>query len=171
MLTRTLMLRASSGVALALLVITSPAGAADCDTLQEAGAVVCEVNLVRDTRGLDALRRDRRLERAGEAHARDMVRRGYFSHVTPEGETVSDRLRDSGYITGRVWWRVGETLAWGRLGQSTPAATVQAWMQSPPHRRLLLGARYREIGVGVVSGVPSGGVGSTFAAEFGALGG
>src|SRR4051812_35041601 len=107
MLARTLMLRASFGVALAALVITSPAGAADCDTLQEAGAVVCEVNLVRDTRGLDALRRDRRLERAGEAHARDMVRRGYFSHVTPEGETVSDRLRETGYITGRVWWRVG----------------------------------------------------------------
>ena len=170
MLTGTVMRRASAGIVLAALVFASPAGAADCDTLEEAGAVVCEVNRVRDARGLDALRRDGKLERAGEAHARDMVRRGYFSHVTPEGETVSDRLRDAGYLGGRTPWRVGETLAWGRRRLSTPAATVDAWMASPPHRRILLSARYREIGVGVVRGVPSGGAGTTFAAEFGAVG-
>ena len=44
-------------------------------------------------------------------------------------------------------------------------------MESPSHRRVLLSARYREIGVGVVGGVPAGGGGTTFAAEFGAIGG
>lgn len=158
-------------IALAGLAISAPTAAADCRGLDDADAVVCEVNRVRDARGLDALRRDRRLERAGEAHARDMVRRSYFSHVTPEGETVSDRLRDAGYLGGRSPWRVGETLAWGRGRLSTPAATVDAWMESAPHRRVLLNDRYREIGVGVAGGVPSGGAGTTFAAELGVVGG
>jgi uncharacterized protein YkwD len=156
---------------LAGLAIAAPSAAADCRGLEDADAVVCEVNRVRDARGLDRLRRDRRLERAGASHARDMVRRGYFSHVTPEGETVSDRLRGAGYLDGRASWRVGETLAWGRRRMSTPAATVDAWMESPPHRRVLLNGRYREIGVGVAGGAPSGGAGTTFAAEFGVVGG
>jgi uncharacterized protein YkwD len=156
-------------IALAVLAISAPPAAADCRGRDDADAVVCEVNRVRDARGLDALRSDRKLERAGEAHARDMVRRGYFSHVTPEGETVSDRLRSAGYLQARAPWRVGETLAWGRRRLSTPAATVDAWMESPSHRRVLLSARYREIGV--AGGVPAGGGGTTFAAEFGAIGG
>jgi uncharacterized protein YkwD len=156
-----------------LVALAAPAAApaAGCRGLDDADALVCEVNRVREGRGLDALRPDRRLARAGAEQARDMVRRGYFSHVTPEGETLSDRLRDAGYISGRVRWRVGETLSWGQGPRSTPAVTVEAWLASPPHRRVLLGARYREIGVGLASGVPAGGAGSTFAAEFGALGG
>ena len=151
------------------LITASPAPAADCDSLADADAVVCEVNRVRDNRGLERVVRDRRLHRAAAAHARDMTARDYFSHVTPEGERLSDRLRDVGYISGRVPWRVGETLAWGRRGMATPAAIVAGWMRSPPHRRIILG-RYEEIGVGVADGVPSGGPGRTYAADLGLLG-
>jgi uncharacterized protein YkwD len=160
----------AAAIALAALALPAATAAAECRGRDDAGAVVCEVNRVRDARGLDALRQDGRLERAAESHARDMVRRGYFSHVTPEGETVSDRLRDAGYLGSRAPWRVGEALAWGRRRLSTPAATVRAWMESPPHRRVLLNGRYREIGVGVADGVPSGGAGTTFAAELGVVG-
>ena len=169
MLTRTITLR-SAGAVLAALAFTAPAEAASCGGLEDARAVLCEVNEVRADRGLGQLGTDRRLQRAAEAHARDMVRRDYFSHVTPEGETVSDRLRDADYITGRVTWRVGETLAWGRKRMSTPAATVAAWMRSPSHRRVLLG-HYREIGIGVAGGDPFGGAGTTYAADVGVLGG
>jgi uncharacterized protein YkwD len=146
----------SAGAALVALVLAAPVEAADCRGLEDARAVVCEVN-------------DVRLQRAAEAHARDMVRRDYFSHVTPEGATVSDRLRESDYITGSVAWRVGEALAWGRNRLSTPAATVTAWLRSPPHRRIVLG-RYREIGIGVAGGDPFGGPGTTYTADFGLLG-
>ena len=44
---------------------------------------------------------------------------------------------------------------------------VAAWMASPPHRRVLLGRSYRDIGVGAATGDPFGGGGITFAAELG----
>lgn len=165
-------LRASAGVALAALMLGTPSAAASagCRGLDDDDAVVCEVNRIRDHRGLAALTVDRRLARAAVAHARDMVARRYFSHVTPEGRRFTARLRASGYLTGRAAWRVGETLAWGRGDLSGPATTVAGWMRSASHRRILLG-RYLEIGVGVADGVPSGGAGLTYAAEFGRLGG
>ena len=156
--------------AVLVVLIAMPAEAAECDSLGDAGELVCEVNSVRSERGLEPVVKDRRLQRAATAHARDMAARGYFSHVTPEGERLSDRLRQSGYISGRVPWRVGETLAWGRNRMATPAAAVAGWMRSPPHRRVILG-RYREIGVGVATGIPSGGPGTTYAADLGLLGG
>jgi uncharacterized protein YkwD len=36
-------------------------------------------------------------------------------------------------------WRVGEALVWGSGPKSTPRRLVQAWMNSPEHRKLLLG--------------------------------
>ena len=170
MLVRTATLRAPAGAVLAALVLALPAQGAECDALADAAAVVCEINRVRADRGYGELAVDRRLRRAATLHARDMVRRGYFSHVTPEGLRLSARLRESGYITGRVAWRVGETLAWGRERLATAAATVTAWMRSASHRRILLGP-YREIGVGVAAGDPLGGAGTTYTADFGLLGG
>jgi len=163
-------LLAAAVAVLVALMSSSPAAAADCDAPAEADAVVCEVNRARTDRGLEPVVRDRRLHRAAAAHARDMVAREYFSHVTPEGEGLSDRLRQAGYISGRVPWHVGETLAWGRRRMATPAAIVEAWMRSPSHRRIILG-RYDEIGVGVADGDPFGGPGATYAADLGLLGG
>ena len=153
------------------LVCSSPAGArsVECRDLADDEAVVCEVNLVRADRGLGALAEDRRLRRAAVAHARDMVSRRYFAHVTPEGSRLSDRLRANGYLSGRVAWHVGEALAWGRRELSTPSATVAAWLRSPPHRRIVLGP-FSQIGVGVARGVPFAGRGATYAADFGRLG-
>ena len=52
----------------------------------------------------------------------------------------------------------------------TPAATVNAWMRSQGHRDNILNAGFEEIGVGIVSGSPRGGLldaGATYATEFG----
>jgi len=61
-------------------------------------------------------------------------------------------------------------LAWGSGPRSTAAAAVDAWMHSPPHRRVLLYPVYREIGVGIEPGTPFGASGATFAAELGSTG-
>ena len=132
---------------------------------QAAAATVCVLNEERAGRGLPRLRSQGQLEQAAETHARDMVRRRYFSHTTPEGTVFSTRLR--AYTRG-FRWAVGETLAWGRMSRSTPAAIVRAWLNSPPHRRVVLDERYREIGIGVAHGLPlSGDPGATYAAELG----
>ena len=49
---------------------------------------------------------------------------------------------------------VGEVLAWGVASRSTAAGTVQAWMNSPGHRRILLSRRYGQIGIGLQAGTP-----------------
>jgi uncharacterized protein YkwD len=54
-------------------------------------------------------------------------------------------------------WRVGEVLAWAGEPIDTPADIVAAWLASPGHRRVLLDRRYRDIGIGVVAGVPVAG--------------
>jgi uncharacterized protein YkwD len=100
-----------------------------------------------------AVTRDSDLGRAARRLSNDMVRRRYFAHVTPGGATLGDRLRAAGYGAGQGW-RAGETLGWGTGSRSTPNALVDEWLASPPHRRILLDAGYRELGVGVAPGAP-----------------
>ena len=101
-------------------------------------------------------------------YARSMVRHGFFSHTSPGGATLLDRVRAVGYGGRRV--AAGEALAWAQGRLATPRAIVRAWMASPPHRAVLLGRGYRDVGVGVALGTPYGGATSrsaTYAADFG----
>jgi len=153
---------------LMLLPVAGPAAAAACTGADPAASVVCEIGAERSARDLPPLHVDDRLALAARRYAGDMVRRGFFSHVAPDGTTPVSRLRASGYIDPAAPWAVGEVLAWGRRRYQSPDAIVAAWMGSPPHRRVLLGRRYRDIGVGVANDDPFGGGGITCAAELGA---
>ncbi len=130
-------------------------------------AVICEVNRVRRRHGLAPVKADPRLVRMAGRFARTMVARGFFSHVGPGGSTLHARLRASGY-RGRA---AGEVLAWGEGRLATPRAAVRSWLHSPPHRRVLLGRNYRDVGAGIALGSPFGGSmrsSATYAANFGA---
>ena len=150
---------------------TGPAAAPTGETLQEAAAsVVREINRERVSRQLVRLGADPRLALAAQRHTRDMVRRGFFSHVTPDGRGMTARVRATGYLRNEATWALGETLAWGAGPCSTPGAVVAAWMDRPSHRRVMLDRRYLEVGVGVELGVPFAPVpatGATYAAELG----
>jgi uncharacterized protein YkwD len=130
-------------------------------------ATLCLINAERRARGLAPLTANARLARAAQRHAADMVARDYFSHFSPSGSSFTDRLRRVGYAR-QCAWAGGETLAWGSRTQRSPASRLVAWMQSPPHRAILLSPAYREAGVGIVAGSPSGaGAGATYVGEFG----
>ena len=135
-------------------------------------ALRCLVNATRAEHGLRPLRPDARLNAAADQHSADMVARAYFAHVTPEGKSVADRVRDTGYLGGSEDWVVGEDIGWGTGAMGTPAAIVDAWMHSPPHRRVILGREFREIGIGVAPGVPvsAQGDGATFVIDLGEVG-
>lgn len=107
-------------------------------------ATLCLVNRARALSGRGALRANRRLALAARRHAADMARRGYFAHVSPQGRGPGARAR-------AVGWRssVGEVLLSGPVALTTPDATVQAWLLSPPHRAVLLG-RARVAGAAMV---------------------
>ena len=47
---------------------------------------------------------------------------------------------------------LGEDLAWGTGSDAQPEAIVQAWMDSPPHRRIMLDCRFSQLGVGIAAG-------------------
>ena len=117
-------------------------------------ALLCEIDRVRAKRDLWRLRENAQLERASRRHAADMVRRLYFSHDSPGGASPTDRARRVGYVKSSCSWQIGEVLAWGVAGRSTAEATVQAWMDSPDHRRILVSRRYGELGSAMVSGTP-----------------
>ena len=130
--------------------------------------VRCLVNETRARHGLAPLRPSPALSRAAEAHSADMVARHYFEHVGPGGGSVADRARQAGYIRGARDWSLGEDIGWGTGSLSTPAAMVRAWMDSPPHRRVILDRGFRDIGVGVAPGVPTGQAGgATYVIDLG----
>ena len=104
------------------------------------------INQAREAKGLKPVRLDRRLWRAARHHTRDMLRRHYFAH----GAT-SDRL--ARYVHSGV---IGETLAWGSGSYASPASTVTSWLNSPPHRRILLDPDFRYVGIGSRSGAFQG---------------
>jgi uncharacterized protein YkwD len=132
-------------------------------------ALRCLVNATRAEHGLRTLRSDARLNAAADRHSADMVTRGFFAHVTPDGRSVTERIRESGYLGGSQDWALGEDIGWGTGALSTPAAIFRAFMHSPPHRRVILDRDFREIGVGVAQGVPVPGesAGATFTLDFG----
>jgi uncharacterized protein YkwD len=135
-----------------------------------ARTTLCLVNAERHSQDLRPLRMSHALSAAALRHSSDMVRRSYFSHTAPGGQTFLQRIRDSGYLRSAERWRAGENLGWGAGGaQSSPRAIVQAWMQSPPHRKAILTPAYRQAGVGVVRGVPTSHStpGATYTIDFG----
>lgn len=108
--------------------------------------VVRLVNVERAKAGLPALTEDWQLSRVARYKSQDMRDKGYFSHQSPTYGSPYDMMRAFG-ISYRA---AGENIA---MGQRTPTAVVNAWMNSSGHRANILSKSFTKIGVGyVVSG-------------------
>jgi uncharacterized protein YkwD len=130
-----------------------------------ARAVECVVNVQRAQAGLAALTHDRKLARAARRFSRAMVAQRFFAHESPAGSTLDERAQAAGFSGSTL----GETIGWGSGHLATPAAIVSGWMNSPPHRAIILDGCFRHIGLGVASGSPAGAAGAaTVTADFGA---
>ncbi|MHB8491757.1 MAG: CAP domain-containing protein [Solirubrobacteraceae bacterium] len=137
-------------------------------------AVLCLIDRERARTGERPLHANRRVELAAQHHTEDMAEHSYFDHVGPSGQSLGDRLRASGYIySSNLGYALGENIAWGTLGDSTPDAMVAAWMASPEHRSNILESRYQDTGIGVVAHVPAslgaGQPGAMYTQDFGLL--
>lgn len=111
------------------------------------------VNAARGEAGLPALETGADLTQAARAHAEDMLARGFYGHVSPEGETVQDRYRAAG---GSEWELVAENIA-RCSGCPAPdtariAALHEGWMDSPGHRENILRQGLTRFGFAVVGG-------------------
>jgi len=168
------------GVAAAsLLLAAAPARAAPCphgDDVATAlspadrrAALLCVIGVERGARGLTAVRESPQLTLAAQRHADDMVARAFFAHVTPGGTTLAERVLATGYMGNRRTWALGEAIAWAQDPLDTATQLVQAWLNSPPHRAILLERSFRDLGIGLTPGLTDGtaGAGATAVLDFG----
>ena len=137
----------------ALCVIVAPAGAtADSPatamrTLEE--DVLANLNALRRQHGLGALRFSSKLAAAARHHSTDMANRGYFSHSSANGSSFSRRIARFYPAAGRRYWAVGENLLWSSPDVNA-AGAIDMWLKSPAHRKIMLTARWREVGLSAV---------------------
>ena len=102
------------------------------------------VNAERRAAGLQVVKPDPVLTQVARAHSGDMFARGYFSHYTPEGGDLEDRLRTAriGYLTA------GENLALA----PTLSTAHSGLMRSPGHRANILRPQFGRLGIGILDG-------------------
>jgi uncharacterized protein YkwD len=102
------------------------------------------VNEERRKEGLAPLKADPEMAAVARSHSRDMFARSYFSHITPDGKTPFDRMRNQGVR----FLAAGENLA---LGQTLQICHT-GLMNSPGHRANILHKSFGRLGIGVLDG-------------------
>lgn len=133
-------------------------------------------DLVNDERvkaGLPALGWEDALNRIARYHSEDMATRDYFNHVSPDGETFSDRYKKFGYNcsrqVGMTVYMGGENLLVNNVSdyynydektgdileyhflslEELAANALSGWMGSPEHKENILFPYFQKEGIGV----------------------
>jgi uncharacterized protein YkwD len=110
------------------------------------------VNDARAERGVPRLQRSAGLHRAASAHAADMANRSYYSHTSPEGRTVDERLAAAGAACDGSETLFRTTATTDATSEAAFADTVVSrWLDSPAHRRVIL-SPHLATGFGVAVG-------------------
>jgi uncharacterized protein YkwD len=133
-------------LALVFVILGTAAQACPAPDARHLGQHLAAVNAVRAAGGVGALTLDPGLTAQAQAHACDMGQRGYFSHVSPDGQGMEARLRRAS-LSGTC--HGAENIA---KGQRSVAAVMDSWMGSPGHRRNLLNPALTHVGFGLAPG-------------------
>ncbi|MFL5950293.1 MAG: CAP domain-containing protein [Gaiellaceae bacterium] len=150
---RTLRLVALGLSVFGLWVVASPAGASSQQPTTSLSSleqgVLSQINSVRKEHGLAPLRLSGHLSAAARQHSDEMAARGYFSHDSVNGSSFDKRIARYYPVGHSRYWSVGENLLWSSPDVD-PNGAVDMWWNSPEHRKNMLTARWREIGVSAV---------------------
>ena len=118
------------------------------------------INVERVNNGKAALQWNDGLASVARGHSKDMTKRDYFSHDTPEGLGPTDRLHRAGMDCRKGnHWGIAENITIELSSSNVPevaAKAVDGWMKSPGHRRNLLNGGYDSTGVGASFGIWKG---------------
>jgi uncharacterized protein YkwD len=106
------------------------------------GRVLTLLNEHRQTINMPPLRLSDALSAAAAAHSQDMADKDYFAFEQPGRLGIAAQLKQCGYR--------GRTIPAITMGQTTADAVVQLLLGNAGHRRNLLDADNRDLGVGVV---------------------
>lgn len=108
-------------------------------------SIIALTNNERSTYDIAPLRYNTELSKAASAKAQYILDNDSFSHEGEAGETFSSWIRSTGY----TYTRVGENLA---IHFDNPDDILEAWLDSPTHRKNLLNPLFEDIGLAVVTG-------------------
>jgi uncharacterized protein YkwD len=159
--------------AVPLLALAAPAAASGgwdrllappgtCGAQEDRGATVraqeramrCLINFARRSEGTAPLRaRGKRLAKAADRKAADILRCGEFSH-TACGRPFTYHMQATAYAAG--CYGAGENIAWGSGQLGTVRSIMRSWLASDGHRANLLNAEFRDHGVALRTGSLSG---------------
>jgi uncharacterized protein YkwD len=131
---------AAVGATVAMSGMSSPASAATSTTTLE-NQVRTLINQQRVAHQCRSLTMNETLRTAARAHSADMAAHNNFSHSGTNGSTFVQRAAEAGYTRA-----MAENIAWGFR---TPAAVVDAWMNSPVHRTNILNCAEHTSGIGL----------------------
>lgn len=97
------------------------------------------INAERAKQGLNALTTTTALTSAANARAKEIYTS--FAHTRPDGSSCFTILPEFGITAGYK----GENIAYG---QPTVASVMNAWMNSDGHRKNILSANFKKVGIG-----------------------
>jgi uncharacterized protein YkwD len=125
-------------------------------------AIVREINRIRRSHRLRAVKLTAPLARVARRHSSLMLKYDALSHSSFDGSSFSTRLQRAGKHR-----QYGETLAWAPDGAHVNArALLKLWMRSAPHRAVLMNGKLRRVGVGRVYGSLGAQRGNAITADF-----
>lgn len=104
-----------------------------------------KINFERNTRGICTVLLDDKLSIEDQKHSDDMQRNNFVSHIGSNGSTYITRTN----AAGNIYKPLGEIILKGPGGKYCLEAAVRWWMQSYPHRQILLETTATYIGIGI----------------------
>lgn len=114
-----------------------------------AAEITDSLNEERQKNDIGDLRYNEKLSAAAYLKAQDMLAKQYWAHNAPDGTTPWQWLAEANYNYAYA----GENLA---KNFTSASATTAAWMGSTAHRKNVLDARYKDVGIAVIDGTLQG---------------
>ena len=111
--------------------------------------LVSETNDFRSTNNENSLVENSLLMSAAQMKADDMAKKGYFSHIAPNGDKPWVWFDKVGY----KYSFAGENLA---VDFTESSDVTEAWINSAKHKANLLDKNFTEIGIGISKGIYEG---------------
>ena len=100
------------------------------------------INEYRKQNNLKELKPLSNLQNVAKLKAEDLVKNNYFAHTSPNLGTPFEMLEQNGV----EYTIAGENLA----GNINPSKAVDAWINSPPHKKNILESKFEYTGVCVI---------------------
>lgn len=104
------------------------------------------INTERSLAGLPTLKWSDRIAEVARLHSNNMADQNFFSHKGLDGLMVDERAEK---LKMGSWMAIGENIAFMKGYENPVAVAVEKWLQSPGHKKNLLGPDWTETAIGL----------------------